>query len=422
MDSRELSGVVKPNKTRYYTSTLGNMTTCFPTTKYIFFFISFVLAFTLANKSNKLEVFGIGLMFGINYLYSLFIGNDVLNYIQRHRNLWGGWTGLGVSSIISGLIFNFVSSILILISMVRMHLANGQKMSLNAFGRKDFNVFKRLMIASIVLIGVVSANLYFTPDTIATRVTSLIGAITEPTQQIHIFQFLCTVVAIGLFFSVIDITDFKLKADKRLDKFRESFKNMYAILITLVILIVLRAYLAFQMPQFLTLSVGRIVGFDMLFDTAKWVLTLCAIVFWGISIADFDHLGKPYFNRAHKEEDTEETKYFNRYHKFQLRSKFIFFMLFTIFLLLCNLVGSTHFIELLLLIVKVFAPLAVMGITAYSVYLANNFSKKSSHQVLVQPDKQVVTEKKKTIVKDDKDKPGKRSSFISNLISQFYLP
>ena len=382
------------------------MATCFPSAKYIFFFISFVLAFVIANRAGPMEVFGIGLMFGINYLYTLFVGNDTLSYIQSHQRLWSGWTGLGVTSIITGLMFNFVSSILVLIGLVRLHLRNKGPVGLGVFGRKQFNEFKRLFIASIVLIGAVSANLYFTPATISTTVASLISVITEPTQHMHMFQFLCTMVAIGLFFSVIDITDFKLKGDVRLDKFRGHFISMYSVLIVLVVLIGLRAYLAYQMPQFLTMTVGRMIGFDSVFETSKWALTIVAIVFWGFSIADFDALGKPYFNRSNlsdgKHERNEDNDisgvqyeknkdYFQRYHKYKLRPKFIFFMLFTIFLLLCNLSGSSHFMELLLLIVQVFAPIAVFGITAYNVYLANRMSKKSTHLLITKTTGKVST-------------------------------
>jgi hypothetical protein len=375
------------------------MATCFPAAKYFFFFISFAFAFALANRSNRMEVFGVGLMFGVNYLYTLFVGRDALNYVQKQRANSTIWTGLGAVSIIAGLAFNFVASILILIAMVRMRLKNGQRMNLETLGRSKFNVFKRLMISSIVLISVVATNLYFTPNTIATQVTSLISAVIEPTGQMNLFQFACTLVAIGLFFSVIDITDFKLKNDTRLDKFREHFKHMYAMLITLVGILGLRAVLAYQMPQFLTMSTGRLFGFDAFFELAKWSLSIVAIVFWGFSIAEFDSLGKPYFNRAHTHEAREtadEKKYFNQYHKHKLRPKFIFFMLFTIFLLLSNLANSSYFLELILLLVKVLAPLAVLGITAYTVYLADRLSKKSSHMVLTKK----VEEKKEVATND----------------------
>lgn len=387
---------INTNQTRYYTYLVW-MATCFPAAKYFFFFISFVLAFTLANRANSTEVFGIGLMFGINYLYTLFVGRDALNYVQKQRSDWSIWTGMGAISIIAGLAFNFVASILIIIAIVRMNLKNSRPMNLATFGRKRFNEFKRLMMASIVLIGAVATNLYFTPSTLATQVTSLISAIVEPTNRMNLFQLACTIVASGLFFSVIDITDFKLKNDTRLDHFRENFKKMYAMLITLIGILGLRALLAYRMPQFLTMSVGRLFGFDAFFEFAKWSLTIVAIVFWGFSISDFDNLGKPYFNRAHtnEAEDTaEEKRYFHLYHKHKLRPKFIFFMLFTIFLLLSNLANSSYFLELILLIIKVFAPLAVLGITAYTVYLADRITKKSSHLMLnkvVEVKKEVAT-------------------------------
>jgi hypothetical protein len=49
-----------------------------------------------------------------------------------------------------------------------------------------------------------------------------------------------------------------------------------------------------------------------------------------------------------------------------------------------------------LLLVKVLAPLAVLGITAYTVYLADRLSKKSSHMVLTKK----VEEKKEVKTND----------------------
>jgi hypothetical protein len=156
-------------------------------------------------------------------------------------------------------------------------------------------------------------------------------------------------------------------------------------LIGLIGLFLLRVVLAYGLRGVIT-TMFQSIGFDMFFDFFKWSLTIIAIVFWGFAISDFDNLGKPYFNKAHKSEATdtaEEKSYFHKYHKYKLRPKFIFFMLFTIFLLLSNLANSTYFLELILLVVKIFAPLAVMGCTAYNVYLANRLSKKSAKQLLV---------------------------------------
>lgn len=351
------------------------MAMCFPTAKYIFFFISFVFAFILANRANQTEVLGLGLLFSINYLYTLFIGSDISSYVQTHSQIWSGITGLNLTSIIVGLAFNFISSILVIMAMVRYYL-NNKTVNPQVFGRLQFDQMKRYMMSTIILIGVIATQLYFSPGKLTYEVIRFINELVAPTTAMYWAQFAFGAIAFGVFCSLMWILNYQLQADDRLNTFRGYFHNLSIALGVLLVVSVLKA---------VGNSYYNNLKLDAFLELSTWVFMVMAFVYWIYSVAEFDHLGKPYYNQSHKkEDDAKQHQYYNRYHKYNLRSTFVSFMFFVMLLLLAGLTKLTYFIELVFFVIKIFAPMALLGLSSYTVYLADRISKKSSHLLLEQ--------------------------------------
>ena len=345
------------------------MANCFPALKYLYIFSFFLIAFILYSTSKRMELLGLGLFFGVNVLFSGSLGLDVLNFLQsptRHSWLNGlaGWA-IGI-----GLVFNMVSSIFLVIVLTKLKTefeVKGKPLELNGENRDKLNVLKNTFISSVVLLAAISLNVYFTTGKIQLTIETLINnlANTQTSPQIMLVFLTYSALVIGLWGVMIDILYFKYKEDDALQPFREYFNILSGMLGGLVGIDIIRLLIIRFGKSHLGWFIYNSIGVDILFDLLKWAMALISVVFSGLLIERYTKL-----------EDPKNT--YKKYHFQEVFSSFITFTFITLLMILSN---SVYFGDMILLVIKFFAPLAVLGITSYNVYLSNSMLRLSREKL-----------------------------------------
>ena len=312
-----------------------------------------------------MELLGLGLFFGVNLLFTGSLGFDVLNFLQPpSRHSW--LNGLAAWAIGIGLVFNLVSSIFLVVILNKLKTefqAKGKPLQLNGENRDKLNVLKNTFISSVVLLAAISLNVYFTTGkiqlTIETLINNLANTQTSP-EKMLIFLTYCALV-FGLWGVMMDILYNRYKEDDALQPFREYFSILSGMMGGLVGIDVFRLLIIQFGKSHLNLFIYNSIGVDIIFDLSKWAMALISVVFSGLLIERYTKL-----------EDPKHT-----YDKYHFQEVFISFITFTFITLLMILSNSVYFADMILLVIKLFAPLAVLGITSYNVYLSNSMLKLS---------------------------------------------
>jgi hypothetical protein len=345
------------------------MGTCFPAMRYLYFFILFLISFILIDTSKTLELLGLGLLFAVNAIFTFSLGNDVLEFMNRaSRQTW--LNGLATWSIIIGLVFNFVSTILMIITLNKLktkYQVKGKPLKLSGDNRKFFNTFKYMLISSITLVAAVSLNIYFTADRLSTTMSTLLNSLTDINGNANtlIVQIAYALIATGLFGSLIDIVYFKRKGDEKLKPFKRNFEILFSMLIGLFAVIMGRVGISMYMRNHLEWFVNNAFGIDMLFDLLKWGFTIVSIVFSAFLIDDFIKI-------------PDVDKVYKKWHFKEIFISFITFVLITLTTIFAN---TSYFIDLLLVLLKLLGPLALMGVSAYLIFASNKLSMMSRHEL-----------------------------------------
>ena len=345
------------------------MSSCFPAMRYLYFFVLFLISFILIDTSKTLELLGLGLLFAVNAIFTFSLGNDVLEFMNRtSRQTW--LNGLATWSIIIGLVFNFVSTILMIITLNKLKTkfkVKGKPLSFSPENRKFFDVFKHMLISSITLVAVVSLNIYFTADRLSTTMSTLLNSLTDVNGSANavLIQIVYVLVAFGLFGSLIDIIYFKRKDDDKLKPFKRNFEILFSMLIGLFAVVMGRVGISMYMRNHLEWFVNNAFGIDMVFDFLKWAFTVISIVFSGFLIDDFIKI-------------PDVGKVYKKWHFKEIFISFITFVLVTLTTVFAN---TSYFIDLLLVIIKLLGPFALMGVSAYLVFSSNKLSLMSRHEL-----------------------------------------
>jgi hypothetical protein len=337
--------------------------------RYLYMFVLFLISFILIDTSKTLELLGLGLLFAVNSIFTFSLGNDVLEFMSRaSRQTW--LNGLGTWSIIIGLVFNFVSTILMLITLTKLKTkfdVKGKPIKFSPENRKEFNVFKHMLISSITLVAVVSLNIYFTADKLSSTLGTLLNNLTDVSANANTMLILIAyiLVAFGLFGALIDILYFKRKNDDRLSKFKRNFEILFSMLIGLFSVTMGRVGISMYLRTNLEWFVNNAFGIDMLFDFLKWAFTVISIVFSGFLIDDFTKI--PDVGKVYK--------------KWHFKEIFISFITFVLITLLTVFANTSYFLDLLLTIVKLLGPFAILGVSAYLIFSSNKLMKLSRHEL-----------------------------------------
>lgn len=358
------------------------MAVCFPFMRYVYMFVIFTISFILITGPKKLELLGLGLFFAINTMFSASLGNDILKFMQSsNRQTW--MSGLSTVSIIVGLVFNFVSSIMVLVALNNLNsefTAKGTKISLYPESRKDLDLFESMIISSVVLIAVVSLNIYFNAERLSQSAGVLFDNLTTKTSHplYNLFFILVVITTWGLHVKISDIMVDKTstlenngeinpnrKIDTNLLPFSEYFGILTGLLVPLLFLELLKAWIHYYGIYYFDWLVSNSVGIDMTFDILKWGLTLSAVVISGLLIEKFDQI----------------PDVINVYWKDRFRPVFISFMFFLFYIYLSILANTTYFIDFILLIIKIFAPFAVLILSSYLIVIGDKLSRLSRHQL-----------------------------------------
>lgn len=358
------------------------MAVCFPLMRYVYLLVIFTISFILITGPKKMEMLGLGLFFAVNTMFSVSLGGDILKFMQLpKRQTW--MTGLSTISIIIGLLFNFVSSIMVIVALNKLNAefnAKGTKLSLYPESRKDLDLFESMIISSVVLIAVVSLNVYFNAEKLSNSASVLFDNLTTRTSHplYHLFFILVVITIWGLHAKISDImvgklteepAGVKLKHKKEIDKNLLPFSNYFGILtgllVPLLFLELAKVWIHYVGIYHFDWLMSNSVGIDMVFDMLKWGFTLSSVVISGLLIEKFDQIP-----------DVE-----NVYWKDRFRPVFISFMFFLFYVYMSILSNTSYFIDFLLLIIKLFAPLAVIALSSYLIYLGYKLSRLSRHQL-----------------------------------------
>lgn len=345
------------------------MSICFPAMRYLYMFILFLISFILIDTSKTLELLGLGLLFAVNTIFTFSLGNDVLEFMSRAtRQTW--LNGLGTWSIVIGLVLNFVSTVLMLITLTKLKTkfdVKGKPIKLSPENRKEFTIFKHMLISSITLVAVVSLNIYFTADRLSTTLSTLLNNLTDVSGSANttIIQILYVLVATGLFGALIDIVYFKRKGDSALSNFKKNFEILFSMLIGLFSVTMGRVGISMYMRSNLEWFVNNAFGIDMIFDFLKWAFTIISIVFSAFLIDDFIKI--PDVGKVYK--------------KWHFKEIFISFITFVLITLLTVFANTSYFLDLLLTIIKVLGPFAVIGVSSYLIFSSNKLMKLSRHEL-----------------------------------------
>lgn len=342
---------------------------CFPIAKYIYLFALFVISFTLITTSKTLELLGLGLLFAVNIIYSVLLTSDVVGYMEKQsRQTYT--MALSTWSIIIGNVFNLVSSIFLVIMLSKLKTEfskRGTPIRLNGENRERLELFKTLWITSIVLLTVVSLNIYFNADRLAYStsvfIDNLMNVSTTPTMFLMLFGL--GMLVFGLWASVMDIVYSKYKDDENLKQFREYFGILSGMLAGIGAIDLAKLATWYFGQSHLEWMVNNAFGVDAIYVWMRWAFVLISVVFSGLTIERFAQI--------------PDVK--NVYSERRFYEIFLSFIVFALVYLLFQLANSTYMVDLIMLIVRIFAPLTVLGVTAYTVYLADTFLKLSASRL-----------------------------------------
>jgi len=143
--------------------------------KYIFLLALFIITFTLMYLPT-LEFLGLALFFVVNTIYSALLGMDLSTF---YSNVFSGegkanrWVLILVSVMLLGLVLNFSSSVMTMMTLGNLKYkfgAKGEKILFSPDSRKSMNHIEGLFVSTIVLITVLSFRIYFSPTEMAANI------------------------------------------------------------------------------------------------------------------------------------------------------------------------------------------------------------------------------------------------------------
>lgn len=123
--------------------------------KYIYFFIMYVIGFSLMFQTN-LELLGLFITIGTNIINNGFLFLDINRSPKRIDSIAG--------ILLIGIILCFISTVLILMTVVKLHSKfslKNSKIRLSRDYRAEFDSYKQFLVSDIVLINIL-ALLFFT--------------------------------------------------------------------------------------------------------------------------------------------------------------------------------------------------------------------------------------------------------------------
>jgi hypothetical protein len=214
--------------------------------------------------SKNLEFLGLALFFVVNVMYSAMIGMDLSAFLTGiiGSTISGqNWTVLIAFIVMVVLVLNFTSSVLTMLTLGNLYYkfgAKGNPILLSPEYRVELNHIKGLFVSVIVLITVLTLRMFLSPDQMSYGIFEWMKNI--PNEVSKYGNFMLYGVIFGLMTTIFHMitpenqTIEKLKVPSFPDKFKFHFRNLFYVLMGIVLL--------YFIPFFFGGIGLRILGFD----------------------------------------------------------------------------------------------------------------------------------------------------------------
>ena len=209
---------------------------CFPFMKYIFLLVLFIICFTLIYTTT-LELLGLGVFFVVNVMYSAFLGMDISKFFAAGfsgSEPTKRWLFIVALILVIALVFNFVSSVLTMMTMANLRAKfgkKGEKLLLAPTYRKVLDHIEALFVSSIVFITILSFRIYVSPAEMSSSIFAWLGE-NIPDDVMKWGHVVLSMVAFGLGIAVFDLIK---HTDKLPVGFTSTFTTLFYVLMALLL-------------------------------------------------------------------------------------------------------------------------------------------------------------------------------------------
>lgn len=330
------------------------------------FVVFFMIAFALMKGPKTMEYFGL-IMFAVVYLvYSVSLLRDIMNFFmagglnpEAKLKLWIIFFSIALS------IASAVMLSLTLLNLQATFAKADSAIRLSPTNREKLDTLETIFITVVVFLGVMSTSIYTTPDSLYTFIyDSLKNASSGLSLIIEVAApFICFGVGSALYERMRLLCD-----NDEIKTFQSSFRTTYWLLFLLVLLFLGRRLMEWVVFPFLRSRYherilinpsvfGDLLAWDTFLDVAKWILTILAVVYAGISIQDYMNLNP-----------------LNACFKHDLQNLYITFITFLFLLFGLTVISPYHLTEILTKLIRYVVPPTLLVLTAYLVYTTNNLA------------------------------------------------
>jgi hypothetical protein len=141
-----------------------------------------VVAFSLMG-SDRLEMFGIGLFFAVNILFSFTLGMDFMKYLSKNMNILSKIDRISIVAVLICFVLNIVSSVFLMITMNGLQSKfniRGIPLALSKTSRFRLTQIEQIFISLTIFLAVVSMIIYFDAKTIIVTLADAFGKYMMP--------------------------------------------------------------------------------------------------------------------------------------------------------------------------------------------------------------------------------------------------
>ncbi len=334
--------------------------------KNVTFVICFIISFALMEGPKSMETIGIILFLLVHFIFSLSYGKDVMGFFMAERKSLG-YT-LRLVSIFVSLVLSVAAAVMFALTIAKLQStfsAAGQPITLNGENREKLDKLETIFITVVVFLGTMGLNVYFNNASLFKFMFDSLRTINNVGQYLMlVLPFVCFGVGSALYERMRKFCD-----SDGIQSFKDNFHKTYWLLFGLVGLFLFKMFMEnVVFPHFrdsthllnnptMSFFGTNVFAWDVFLDLAKWILSICAVVFAGFTIRDYMRLNKK-----------------DGCFKHDLANLYVIFItcLFVIFFL--TVVTPLQLTQLVTTIVRYLVPPTTLALSAYLVYLTNDMA------------------------------------------------
>jgi len=297
----------------------------------------------------------------VHFIFSLSYGKDIMGFFMAERKSLG-YT-LRLISIFVSLVLSVAAAVMFALTIGKLQStfsAAGQPIHLNGENREKLDKLETIFITVVVFLGVMGFNVYFTNESLFKFMFDSLRTFNNWGQYMMVvLPFVCFGVGSALYERMRQFCD-----SDNIQSFKDNFHKTYWLLFGIIGLFVFKRFVEYIVFPHFRDAANLLInptfgpfGWDMFLDLAKWILSICAVVFAGFTIRDYMRLNKK-----------------DGCFKHDLANLYVIFItcLFVIFFL--TVVTPFQLTQLVTTIVRFLVPPTTLALSAYLVYLTNDMA------------------------------------------------